>query len=913
MGLFGSRTTTYVSSQIYNLAGNYSERTNYLKQLVLGGVINNQSVGETIINGTITGPRMDYQSFFKWAKRNYEYGVPKGGIFKASTIESSLIKPFIPTLGGWGISITSTNILFGEYQEWAEEYVINNYPERFFTEWYAEFDEETYEIKIVWEDMTDNTFTPTDFDPKGRYIMAVYNYTQEPIPGDPGTVITDGDVTGPLASILSLPDVDLYTLESEDDFLGETKEIYKTVRTIKTYSDSRPDTDDTVSTLEDSKSYDRFEQTYIKIGGFIADPLDREHKLRRKYEYVFWQEPRYTVTTVNGLNIVEIEPGVFETTEIITKTPAFDFPAASDWYYDENGYDIDWGYAKDPLKFKYLIGSGEPDLDALDVVSEDNDGWFPCIPLRINNVPINDDEKIWTGVGTETYKDHLYPHVKKVWKKASWGKIDKLLEQIEDNPNIKDIDYSLVHYGVCLNTLSKEGRLYIYHFLRKLMIEQSTSAASYAAFLAQQAALTAHQLLVDAFNSGTGPDPGPFPEPVIMIPAKTTIRLNYTIPELDFFDFRIEWRNIEETTHVGLISPTATLRSVIIRKAEAVTFENRVTLAGTSLGGGSFTSFASQVIDNSFEVLYQETENTYRILRVYGMEHRNYVYGGKYVGITSDTAIDDVEDSGFIIPLQYSSLKAMPLVQANQLCIEAALIVFNCFLIHKKKWYETFIGQLLIGLVFIVVSAVFTGGASLLGGRGILGSNVAIGGALGLSGLSAALVGAVANVIAGQLINAIVGKVLTKVFGAKFAAIFGVVFGIVMQGFSKGLLGGEFNFSFNTFLKADNLLKLTNGVLNAYSIHLQEKTQKVYAATDKMLRDYARQDRKMESEMIDLFGYSVNFYPMQFTEIMESPPESRDSFIGRTLLTGSDISDLTHAMISEFAGMNLDLEMLKGN
>ena len=142
MGLFGSRTKIYVTSVIYNMAGEYSERTNYLKFLVLNGVLSqsDKSLADTITSGTLNGPRMNYRAFFRWSKLNYPEGMPLGGIFGSSPINPELIEPFITVPVG-SVAVGEQVILgFADYWNWAEEYMVENHYDLLDTDWNADID-----------------------------------------------------------------------------------------------------------------------------------------------------------------------------------------------------------------------------------------------------------------------------------------------------------------------------------------------------------------------------------------------------------------------------------------------------------------------------------------------------------------------------------------------------------------------------------------------------------------------------------------------------------------------------------------------------------------------------------------------------------------------------------------------------
>ena len=75
---------------------------------------------------------------------------------------------------------------------------------------------------------------------------------------------------------------------------------------------------------------------------------------------------------------------------------------------------------------------------------------------------------------------------------------------------------------------------------------------------------------------------------------------------------------------------------------------------------------------------------------------------------------------------------------------------------------------------------------------------------------------------------------------------------------------------------------------------------------------YKKQKREIDALMYELTGFSSGFDPMALTEILQGSFETRDAFNQRTLMTGSDIAELTHGLIDSFTTVSLDLESLKG-
>ena len=899
MGLFGPREQIFVSSVVYNMAGDYDKRTNYLKYLVLNGVLSNtgKSVGDVIVSGTLNGPRMNYRSFFRWSKQHYPEGMPLGGIFGSSPINPELIEPFITVPLG-SVAVGEQVILgFADYWNWAEEYMVENHYDLLDSDWIADIDETTLDITITFEDTSTHTFTPVNYDPDGKYIYARYSEKIAPI--DPNPVfVSDGPVLGPYMSDTSLPSrTGYYSLGTVTD-IDTVQSRHSITRVLKTYSDGRPAVLTESKTVIGTRLYDRETETFERHAGLRADLVDADRSWWDIDRIAVWEEPAYSETILTeDDDVVEIEPGVFENTN--TKEIEEEFLlTGSRFWGQESEWEKDNGYKGVPKMFLYKLGTGNTDLDALESAVIPMDGYFPMIPVRTNNKMVDE----------EPHLTNIYPIAKRAWKRASGGKkFDKLIEQVAENEDLADIDYAFIVWGVPLNTITREGKLYIYKFFQNMMENQEGGATEFSEYLVQAAAYKAYLDAVQAWkDAGEDPQTEPPVVPTPMVepqPIATTIRTNGQHPETAHYDFRISWNAITEEIIAGEWQPGARLNSCKIEKGTGISVDTGII--------GQLTEGISFATRNYGKIIlyWQESATQYRKMTVIGAKHKNVVYRGKSVDISSDEALDDGDDSGFLIPLHMSTLKNMPIVWANQLCLEGMHIVFNCYVVVKKKWYQTFLGQILIALVTMGLGAIFSGGASVLGGAGLLGSNVAVGAMFGMTGLAGALAGAAINAIVMTTIMAVIQEVAAKLgpLGAIFAAIAGIVMGGIVSGQMTG--GG---FSFDIFLRADNLLKLTNATINAYSLHTQAKTQDIYGQMRDLDEQYKRQKREIDALMYELTGFSSGFDPTILTEVLKNASESRDSFNQRTLMTGSDIAELTQGLIGSFAASSLDLESLKG-
>src|SRR5690606_28351120 len=147
------------------------------------------------------------------------------------------------------------------------------------------------------------------------------------------------------------------------------------------------------------------------------------------------------------------------------------------------------------------------------------------------------------------------------------------------------------------------------------------------------------------------------------------------------YDMTISWSQMEETTGSGLLKPDAKRDELWFTIGTTQDFEETV----WDKVGGVWQLVVSNVISNDDIVLnWQETTDSWRQLRIVGLKHRNLIYGGKSVDISAKEALEDVEESGFIIPLHQGVYKAMGLKDGTQMATACSFMVFNCYQVVKK-------------------------------------------------------------------------------------------------------------------------------------------------------------------------------------------------------------------------------------
>ena len=254
-------------------------------------------------------------------------------------------------------------------------------------------------------------------------------------------------------------------------------------------------------------------------------------------------------------------------------------------------------------------------------------------------------------------------------------------------------------------------------------------------------------------------------------------------------------------------------------------------------------------------------------------------------------------------------------MDGTEMNICSAYMILNSYQVVKKKWYQTGIFAVIVIIVIVVVSYFYppAGGAA----GGVLGTNAAVGAAIVGAGASAAviaMVGAIANAIAGAILGAIISRVATKVFGNSILGQLIAVVAVAMIGDYRTAASSGANTSlglseaFGSMMRAENLLKLGMSAVNGYSEYINKSTMHILDEARELQEAYSAEVRRIQEMYVEQFGAGKVIDPMAFTTAGQGRVESADTFLSRTLMTGTDIAEMTHNMLSEFASLTLTLE-----
>jgi hypothetical protein len=550
----------------------------------------------------------------------------------------------------------------------------------------------------------------------------------------------------------------------------------------------------------------------------------------------------------------------------------------------------------------YRLGTGKPGLDALVQQGSSYGEFFPFIPVRLDGKFLSD-----------THEPTAFKQADKAYKKATGGRYKEMIEELKDNKDLDDIDYAYVVFGVSLNVVEMSCKRYLYTFFEKLMFSQKGGPQAYQKWAA---ASRAQSLTYNTWRNwktdlevhrgghnrgGESPgDPGPEPtRPTMPAPPSNTIKITNTTKLDTDYDIRISWSYIMNGVGTGKGRPGARTNDCWLvytgeDKAIQNFFSQEVSIFFQN----------KDISSHKFRIYWQRSANSYTYLDVVGMVHKNMIYGGKSVTINAKEALQNADESGFIVPLHYETWRETPIIDASQMGTACIFMVVNSYQVTKQKWYQRGIFRIFLVIIIAIVSVVLTGGAGL----GLLGAHLSVGSALGFSGMTAAIVGSVVNALAALVLTTILEKV-AGAFGALgpvIAAVLGIVIGNIASAFQSG---GAIAINWGSFLRADNLLKITDAIGTGLQKMIQESTLEVQQDMIELAKKANDELLKIKEAYVAEFGYGqIKIDPMElFVNDKSLRMESPSTFLARTTLTGSDIVEMSQDMLYNFAEYSIKL------
>lgn len=909
---FKSKKKIYVSSVVYNLAGDYTGRPNYLRSTIYGAVMAQENNGATVAQGLqnsyISGPAIKYRSWYRYVRDNQSQyiGLPTASIGSTVSVATADVLPELTVPDGQTAWVQSAIKGDADYMWWAQQYMLANLPDEYNSAWAADYDSATNMINITLASGTQVQVTAAGYDDTADYVYAMYTLTTN----DQAGPVTEGTLETDLATA---PDTTGYTRTSYVTNPGSI--TLNTVTNIrKHYSNGDPDyVNETTSTATQTGTNETsvWEKTEYQGQASGSDAITSLRSILNIWKRATVTQSVSTSTststeTING-EPVDVTTTTTVTADVIT------------YVYDRrlDEQTITSLSLNDTEIFIYKLGSGGA-LDKYISSSADFGQFFPILPIRIDNKSVKTYGASVVGgggwFGTLYGESEYFIALSKAYKKLIGSEFEDLVDSVEDNKDIDDIDYACMNFGVSLNTKTNDCKRYLYEFWAAMISYQTSSQSDYLAWRTRALQQASYQSRWNEWKAAQSDPTNALyntAEPqrgTITSPNSSSIRIHSDKAWQSWYDIRISWNYVAETAHTGVAFAGATAGDIklVLTKGDPILVDMYV----ANIGGDA--SDVADLSDDTLSIYWQVTDDTYKRLDISGAYHKNVVYKGKSVGTSVSDALNDSDESGFIIPLHYDILRATPLVPATQLTAECGYITFNCYQVVKTRWYQTGWFKIVLVIIIIVIS-IWTGSAAAGASAGVLGTNAAVGAAIGLAGTAAIVAGAALNALAAMAISAVLMRVSTSVFGAEVGAIVGAIASMVALNVATSYqASGSMAVDWGKMASASNLLQATQAVQTAYVAHAQDKIADLQQQAQDAEDQYNERKDEIDSLTAELMGYTgAVIDPMMLTDAANFSSESAERFLGRTLMTGSDIAALTHQMISDFVSLSNDLDTIK--
>jgi hypothetical protein len=276
---------------------------------------------------------------------------------------------------------------------------------------------------------------------------------------------------------------------------------------------------------------------------------------------------------------------------------------------------------------------------------------------------------------------------------------------------------------------------------------------------------------------------------------------------------------------------------------------------------------------------------------------------GDAVGLWNVTGSSS--EVGFVFPLYKPVLKSLGARVAAEVTSESAVLLVGSYSVIDTS-------SILAGIIFFVMVALivaFPPGATTVG---LLGSNAAVGTALGLAGSLAVLAGVIINMLAAIILTKIIQKAATLVLGDKLGSIVGAVLGFVAVNVGTALNNGmSMSQLWANMGSAQSLLQLTNAVGTGISGYIQAAMQDIQVQMQHLNETTEKTQSDITAAYIKNFGLDHALIdPLILLDSSNLSIENPSSFLSRTLMTGTDIAEMSHLMLNNFCKFTTSTDLV---
>lgn len=900
MGLFSSKRKVKVYSDVYNLAGDIHKRPNFLKTLVFDQTMYQPypSMGQAINQSYVNGIGIKLRQVIRKANSLDFYnlvGQSQATIQSKGNIDPNALRDALNFRLGISASVYEYEMGAPELIWWGLQYLLDHLPERA---------NEIFDVSIN----EDGTSMQIDFYETDE---ALEPYESLEFPSDPSVVDNNADYLFILYGVQAVPGLieeeDIPTHEV-DDFTAvvgfgdpveeETKDVTYEWNEVVKVRDVYPDYEDVQEfVLPKSDTRENIIKTYNKV---VDTPASETSTVSTRTDE--------TYITTEGFKLV---PEVTETVEEFegftryTTTTDYRVEPAKFLQYNRKLFEL--FRVNDQKVFIHKRGD-DPIFDALFSEATASGQFFPIIPVRYDRKPGTNPKPIFISDSTNPIDQEIYDKGKKILAKAGTRKsYDDIVKNLKKNNDVKNINYIYVMYGSSLNTPANSAKKYIYNFFKTFGDYSPETANEFNSYLdAQQVAEESREAWIEWVEAQKDPDNPLYatPEPVIIpypriplreITIRSTAKLN--------LNYKISWSYIHSETGSGVLEGM-TPGSVVIEKTNSPLPNELTTIE--IINNTHKQVKVSNPHGTSIKLKYQKDSDNWEILTVYGLSSKNIIHRGKSITIRAHAALDDKDESGFIIPIHEIPFKNMSLVDSTQFGSSSMYLLLNYYSDTKQKWYQTDWFKIIITILIIVIVIIFPPAG--LAGAASIGAAVAA--AVGLTGVAALVFAAAVNAIVGIIVSRIISEAATKLLGDEIGLIVAAIVSMVAITTMNSYFAGQPVNLLEAF-NSVNLVKLAGTISTDLAKYYQQQLETIQSEAQKYAEDFQKQSDYLNSLYANEYSNRAAINPTEFYQrILDSViiNESPDQFFARTLMTGSEVSNISLNAFREV--INLDNSLM---
>lgn len=553
-----------------------------------------------------------------------------------------------------------------------------------------------------------------------------------------------------------------------------------------------------------------------------------------------------------------------------------------------------------PLQvYIYKKGSGIQALDDLFDASSLEGRCLPIIPIKYDSNPGRSPNIHYIDRDSVGDDAILYKASKSLLSRvADMTAYDGIIKKLKSIADHEQINYGFIVHAVPVNSSSNSAKKYLYHFFNTFGVALGGGLyENYEALveLAKQSIIDrnewqeVHQTYQYQNPLWGTPAPKVYPYPT---PPTFSFPFKMHTDSGVMLDYVVKWNNLTRSSGSGLYEGMSVgdVKTFMVSAPPLFTYPQAT---------GGYTGYNSPSFDytgagSQYRIVYQKTADLWEEITVHGLHSTNIIHKGRGETLRAQDAFNEAEESSFIIPLHTLPLREMNMVDVTQFSTSCTYILLNYYKETKKKWYQTGLFKFIVVVIAVVIT-VWSAGSAAPAAMKML----TVAAAAGATALAIAIAQLAITALTALILSKLIIDVSVDLLGDVWGTIVGVIASMYLMSVGGNYLSTG-NMAFTDFFSASSLMKLSSAVMVELSNVYEDRTNKLLETaryeTDSMTK-YMSELAQLYQEEFNIEGLEKaqkHLFNMNASFLLNSP----ETFLHRTLLTGSDIAHTSMEAIS---------------